>query len=267
MDEILVLIKGAGDLATGVAHRLYMAGFPVVMTELAQPTVIRRTVSFAEAVYSKENTVEGLTGKLATFDNWQEILKKGYIPVVVDPEAEMVKRIRPTVIVDAIMAKRNLGTSAQQAPVVIALGPGFTAPKDAHAVIETQRGHHLGRVIYEGSALPNTGIPGEIGGKSVERVLRAPAKGIFKSCAQIGDYVQEGQIVAYVADQPVKSLLTGYLRGLLHDGLEVHQGMKIGDVDPRAERSHCFTISDKARALGGAVLEAMLHLLRRNKLK
>lgn len=262
LNQILVLIKGAGDLATGVAHRLFRAGFRVLMTELAQPTVIRRTVSFAEAIYTGENNVEGISARVATEDNWQEVLAQAKVPVLVDPEAKIIGQAKPEVVIDAIIAKKNLGTNPRLAPVVIALGPGFSAPEDAHAVIETQRGHDLGRVIYRGQALPNTGVPGEIGGKSWERVLRAPRDGVFQSQAQIGDFVQAGQVVGHVEGVPVSSLLTGYLRGILRDGLEVHEGMKIGDVDPRAEKSHCFTISDKARALGGAVLEAMLYLLR-----
>lgn len=261
MDNLLVIIKGAGDLATGVAHRLYGAGFKVMMTELAQPTVIRRTVAFAQAVYDGTSVVEGVTARLATEDNWQLVLSRQEIPVLVDPEGRMIERMRPDILVDAIIAKKNTGTCKQQAPVVIALGPGFQAPDEVDAVIETQRGHDLGRIIYQGSALPNTGIPGEIAGKSTERVIRAPGEGIFKAVAHIGDYVSNGQVVGEVNGRPVRSQLTGYLRGLLQEGLPVYENMKIGDVDPRAEKRHCYTISDKARALGGAVLEAMLHLL------
>lgn len=253
-------------MASGVASRLYKAGFPVIMTDLPEPTVIRRTVAFAEAVYKGKNQVEGIIGRLATLENYGQVLNKGEIPVLIDPEAECIKHIKPEVVVDAILAKKNIGTKASLAPVVIALGPGFRAPEDAHAVIETKRGHYLGRVIYEGSALPNTGIPGDIMGKTEERVLRAPCEGVFISFAEIGDLVKKGQAIGEVERVPVVSALDGVVRGLLHSGLVVHKGMKIGDVDPRGEIDYCFTVSDKARSLGGAVLEAMLNLLNRKQL-
>ena len=266
LEMITTVIKGAGDLATGVATRLYGAGFKVIMTEIKQPTVVRRKVAFAEAVYTGSISIEGITARLATQDNWLSILQAGEIPVLIDPQASIIEQTKPQVVVDAIIAKTNTGTTPGLAPVVIALGPGFTAPQDAHAVIETKRGHYLGRVLYKGSAIPNTGIPGEVGGKTEERILRAPCAGLFIGRAEIGDWVKQGQVVGHVEDMPVVSLLDGYLRGFLKPGLTVHQGMKIGDVDPRAEREHCFTISDKARALGGAVLEAMLYLLKKQNI-
>jgi xanthine dehydrogenase accessory factor len=266
MKKVLTVIRGAGDLASGVAHRLYKAGFQVIMTDLAQPTVIRRKVAFAEAIYEGTTQVEGITGRLSTFETCQKVLAQGEIPVLVDPLAEIINYLKPQVVIDAILAKKNIGTNINLAPVVIALGPGFTAPEDAHAVIETQRGHFLGKVIYKGSALPNTGVPGEIKGKTEERVLRAPCSGVFASCVEIGDLVKKDQVVGEVAKMPVLSSLDGVVRGLLKSGLEVNQGMKIGDVDPRGEKTHCFTISDKARALGGAVLEAMLNLLNQKEL-
>ena len=269
LEDILVVIKGGGDLATGVVHRLHRAGMSVVVTELAQPTVIRRAVALASAVYAcvepcrnkRQVEVEGLAARLVESD--QEIramLAVGLVPVVIDPRAEVITRLHPTVVVDAIMAKRNTGTRITDAPIVIGLGPGFTAGLDVHAVIETNRGHHLGRVILSGSAEPHTGIPGTTAGFTAERVLRAPCEGALTGKRRIGDAVEAGEAVASVAGQPVVANISGVLRGLLADGLPVKAGMKVGDVDPRGVREHCFTISDKARAIGGGVLEAILYL-------
>jgi xanthine dehydrogenase accessory factor len=261
----LALVKGAGDLATGVALRLLRSGFAVVMTEIGRPTVVRRTVAFAEAVYDGRATVEGVEGVRAEQDAQGEgiddLLARGAVPVVVDPQAAVRARLRPALLVDAIMAKRNLGTRIGDAPAVVALGPGFVAGRDVHAVIETMRGHTLGRVIYRGEALPNTGIPGEVGGFAEERVLRAPRPGVLRGAHEIGDRVNRGEVVAYVDDLPVPSRLDGVLRGLLRSGLEVSAGFKVGDVDPRAQREHCFTVSDKALAIAGGVLEAACTLL------
>jgi len=214
-------------------------------------------------MYEGEVTVEGVTARRATLEQVPALLEAGLIPVLDDPEGRAVDRLRPEVVVDAIMAKRNTGTRLTDAPLVVALGPGFRAGRDCHAVVETARGHFLGRVYWEGEALPNTGVPGEVGGATAERVLRAPADGIFQSCAQIGDLVEAGQTVAWVNGRPVQARLRGVLRGLLADGLEVHAGMKVGDVDPRAERSHCFTVSDKALSIAGGVLEAISSWLNR----
>jgi len=263
LEDILVVIKGGGDLATGVVHRLHRAGMQIVVTELPQPTVIRRAVAVASAVYEGQVEVEGLVARLARND--EEIhatLAVGQVPVVIDPRVEVISRLRPTAVVDAIIAKRNTGTRITDAPIVIGLGPGFTAGEDVHAVIETNRGHNLGRVILSGSAEPDTGIPGPTMGYTVERVLRAPCEGLFKGERRIGDPVQAGERVASVAGQPVLANISGVLRGLLADGLTVRAGMKVGDVDPRGVREHCFTISDKARAIGGGVLEAILYLIR-----
>lgn len=263
MFEHVVVIKGGGDLATGVAYRLYRSGFRrLALTEIARPTVIRRTVSFAEAVYSGETTVEGLTARRCPgHEGIAQTWAHGAIPVLVDPKARVVQELRPTVVVDAIMAKRNLGTSIGNAPIVVALGPGFYAGRDCHAVIETNRGHYLGRVILQGEAQPNTGVPGDIDGYGAERVVRAPREGVIRPLRQIGDRVAQGEALALVEGEPVPSPLTGVLRGLIREGLLVKQGMKIGDVDPRAAREHCFTISDKSLAVGGGVLEAVLLLL------
>jgi xanthine dehydrogenase accessory factor len=256
------LVKGAGDLATGVALRLLRSGFAVVMTEIARPTVVRRTVAFAEAVYEGRTVVEGVEGiKVDDPAQIEAAMRQGTIAVVADPEGATLRKMGFSLLVDAIMAKRNLGTSIADAPVVVALGPGFLAGRDAHAVIETKRGHTLGRVITRGEALPDTGIPGEVGGHSEERLLRAPAAGVFRSTLHIGDRVAAGQIVGHVDDVPVGSQLDGVLRGLLHPGLEVTPGFKLGDVDPRAAREHCFTVSDKALAVAGGVLEAACGLL------
>jgi len=256
------LVKGAGDLATGVALRLRRAGFAVVMTEIARPTVVRRTVAFAEAVYEGRTTVEGVTARRAEgLAEAEAVLRRGDVAVVVDPEAHIRDELGAGLVVDAILAKRNLGTSVADAPAVVALGPGFVAGVDAHAVVETKRGHSLGRVVWEGEALPNTGVPGEVGGHSAARVLRAPATGVFESGLEIGERVVAGQRVGRVGDAAVLSSLDGVLRGLLHPGLEVSEGFKLGDVDPRAERDHCFTVSDKALAVAGGVLEAACALL------
>ena len=260
----LVVIKGGGDLATGVAHRLHRAGFRVVITELARPTVIRRAVAFATAVYEGEVTVEGIVARRADPDQAEDLLGEGAIPVLVDPQAEAVRILRPLALVDAIMAKRNTGTRITDAPIVIGLGPGFTAGVDVHAVIETKRGHDLGRVILEGRAAPDTGVPGAIGGVTAERVLRAPCDGIFRGLRAIGQRVEEGEAVACVDDAPVVARVDGVIRGLLADGLAVRAGMKVGDVDPRGVVENCFTISDKARTISGGVLEAILYLSRRS---
>lgn len=255
----LVVVKGAGDIATGIAHRLVRSGFPVVTTELAQPTVIRRTVSFAEAVYAGSVVVEEIMALRILSKEVPQVLAEGKIPVVVDPEGGIIQELQPWAVVDAILAKRNTGTKISDAPVVVGVGPGFTAGVDVHAVVESMRGHYLGRVLHTGSAIPNTGVPGDIGGYTAERVLRAPCKGLFQAEKTIGTLVAKGDVVARVNQQPVVANIAGVLRGLLQGGLTVTEGMKIGDIDPRCLPEHCFTISDKARAIGGGVLEALLH--------
>ena len=255
-----VVIRGAGDLASGVALRLWRAGMDVVLLDVEKPTAIRRTVAFSEAIVHGEQTVEDVTARLAAAETAEETLAAGYIPVLVDPEGRSVPKLKPDALVDAILAKRNLGTEIRDAPVVIGVGPGFTAGVDCHGVVETMRGHSLGRVIREGSAIPNTGVPGLIGGFAGERVLRAPAAGLFHPLRDIGDAVTEGEILATVEGKPIIATLTGTLRGILPEGTEVSPGMKAGDIDPRCQRSHCFTASDKALAVGGGVLEAILAL-------
>jgi xanthine dehydrogenase accessory factor len=258
----VALIKGAGDLATGVGLRLGRSGFAVVMTELATPTVVRRAVAFAEAVYEGRTAVEGVEAlRIEDGGEMWLLLERGVIPVIVDPEAAVRFELRPDLFVDAVVAKRNTGTRIDDAPAVVALGPGFSAGRDAHAVIETKRGHTLGRVIREGEALADTGVPGSIGGFGKERVLRSPAGGVFTSAHEIGDRVGRGEVVGSVGDAQVCSQLDGVLRGLLRSGLEVSAGFKVGDVDPRASREQCFMVSDKALAIAGGVLEAACGLL------
>jgi xanthine dehydrogenase accessory factor len=262
LEEILVIVKGGGDLGTGVAYRLHRAGMRVVVTEQAQPTVIRRAVAFATAVYEGEIEFEGVVARRAQdASEAMRFLGEGLVPVVVDPNVTLRHRLKPTAIVDAIIAKRNLGTTIHDAPIVVALGPGFTAGVDVHAVVETKRGHYLGRVILEGQAAPDTAVPGAVMGYKRERVLFSPAEGPFRAERHIGDRVTEGQVVAYVGDAPVKANISGVLRGLLTEGLPVREGMKIGDIDPRGVVEHCFTISDKALSVGGGVLEAILYFL------
>lgn len=269
--DVFVLIKGGGDLGTGVAWRLHKAGFPVVITELAQPLVVRRTVAFASAVYEGEIAVEGMTAWRAdSMAEARQLLEDEMIPVLIDPECAARAELQPKILIDAVMAKRNTGTQKKDAPFVIALGPGFTPNLDCHCVIETQRGHNLGRVLWSSPAEPNTGIPGEIGGKSNDRVLRAPRAGIVQGIKKIGDTVHAGEVIALVngaeraEENVVCAPFEGVLRGLVHDGLRVSANLKIGDVDPRARRAHCFTISDKALAIGGGALEAACEWLKIN---
>ena len=232
----------------------------VVMTDIAAPTAIRRTVAFSEAVRLGVCTVEDAEARLC--ENVPDVfalLKQGIVPVLIDPFCACRAELRPDALVDAILAKKNLGTEISFAPVVVGVGPGFTAGIDCHAVVETMRGHTLGRVLYEGSALPNTAVPGLIGGFAGERVLRAPADGVFSGVRRIGDAVNAGDTVGYVAGEPMTCTISGVLRGLLADGVGVRKGMKAGDVDPRGQAEYCFTCSDKALAVGGGVLEALLH--------
>ena len=259
--DIKVVLKGGGDLGTGVAHRVHRAGMKIIITELSKPLVIRRTVAFASAIYSGVVEVEGVRARKV--DSLEEALaahERGEIPVLIDPQAQVVAQWEPDVVVDAIMAKRNTGTKITDAPLVIGLGPGFEVGLDVQAVVETARGHNLGRVILAGRAEPDTGLPGEVAGYTVQRVVRAPSRGTFQAVRQIGDRVEAGAIVGYVGSQPVRAAIGGVLRGLIADGVEVVEGMKLGDVDPRGQVDYCFTISDKARAIGGGVLEAILYL-------
>lgn len=257
--ECLVVLRGGGDLATGVAFRLHRAGFPVLVLELARPLVVRRRVALAAAVAEGSVTVEELRGQRVTsVAEALHVAGSDVIPVLVAPQ---LPALPATVIVDARLAKRNIDTHREQAPLVIALGPGFTAGVDCHAVIETKRGHTLGRVIWQGAALPNTGTPGTVAGKGVERVLRAPVAGVVRWQAAIGDRVAEEQVLGSVAGQPIQAPFAGVLRGALAEGTVVTAGLKIGDVDARGDARACVTISDKALAVGGGVVEAILTYL------
>lgn len=259
----LIIVRGGGDLATGTIHKLWSAGFFVVVLEIQYPAAIRRQVSLCEAVYGGETSVEDMTGVL-TFDEDEifSVLEEGKVPVVVDPEGKFIAKWKPEVVVDGILAKRNLGTYKEMAPLTIALGPGFCAGKDVDVVIETKRGHNLGRVIREGEAYPNTGIPGNIGGYTSERVMHSEKRGILKNKKNIGDIVKKGEVIAVIEGEGeetlVRATIDGILRGLIRDGFPVTEGFKIADIDPRKEElENCFTISDKARCIGGSVLEVV----------
>ena len=258
---MLVLIRGAGDLASGIALRLHRARICVVMTDLSRPTAIRRTVCFSQAILEGRQTVEGVTAVRAkTKEDVDAALAAKQIPVLPDPEGNCLSWLRPDAVVDAILAKRNLGTKITDAPAVIGVGPGFTAGTDCHAVIETMRGHDLGRVLYSGSAAPDTGIPGRIGGFAAERVLRAPCDGVFHPLLAIGSHVRAGDAAGEVDGTVMRCTISGVLRGILPDKTPVTAGMKAGDVDPRDEVRYCDSVSDKALAVGGGVLEAILQL-------
>lgn len=258
---MLLAIRGAGDLASGIAVRMVRCGFSVVMSDIAEPTSIRRTVCFSEAIRLGTATVEGITAECADDENdAKHILSNGNIAVLIDPDGSTARGLRPDAVIDAILAKRNLGTTKQDAPIVIGIGPGFSAGTDCHAVVETMRGHTLGRVYYNGSARDNTGVPGSIGGFTSERLLRAPCDGVFRAVHRIGDTVRAGETCGYVDGVPMNASIGGILRGILPDGIVVSRGMKSGDIDPRCEPENCFTVSDKALSVAGGVLEAVLAL-------
>jgi xanthine dehydrogenase accessory factor len=265
--DSLVVLRGGGDLGTGVAHRLVSAGYRVVVLETSAPRVVRRRAAFAEAVFSGETTVEGVTARLVSASGAASAWAGGHgraaapscwVPVVVDPSGDCIGDLGPDVIVDARMAKRNLGTQRDDAPLTVALGPGFEAGRDVDLVIETKRGSALGTVIEEGPALPDTGVPGEVEGATVERLLRSPAAGEFVPKMSIGDIVQEGDVVAVVGGKPVVAAIDGLVRGLIAGGIAVREGEKVGDVDPRGSEIDPGAISDKARSIGEAVLDSLL---------
>ena len=260
LTDLKVLIKGGGEQASGVAHRLFRSNFKICITEIPNPRAVRREVAFCEAVYEGENGVEGVVAKrVGSQEEIFEVWKENKIPLLVDPQATVRDYLKPDILIDGTMAKTNLGlTKITDAPLVIALGPGFWAGRDAHLVIETNRGHNLGRVITEGETEKFTGVPEVIGGFGIERVLRSPRAGRFISHKKIGDYVQEDEIVGEVDCLPVKVRIKGILRGLIRNGLDVRERQKLGDVDPRGVKESCYTISDKARAIGGGVLEGIL---------
>ena len=264
-----VVIRGGGDLATGVAEVLYQSGFKILILDIEKPSSIRRSVCFSEAIYDGVVKVENIICKKVENENdiekcWNEKI----IPIMVDEKGDIIKKIKPDVVVDSIIAKKNLGTTRDMAPITIALGDGFEAGKDVDIVIETMRGHNLGRIITSGRAMKNTGIPGEIKGVSKDRVIYSKANGIFSSVKKIGDTVQKDEIIGYVGDVEIRGKISGVLRGIIREGYEVTENMKIGDIDPRIEeKNNCFTISDKARSLGGAVLRAIMFRLKEEREK
>lgn len=260
-----IIVRSGGDLATGTIHRLWAAGFPVLVLETDHPAAIRRQVAVCEAVYEGSATVEGMEAVLIKDTaEAKKVIDTGKVPLIVDPDGASITALKPDVVVDAILAKKNLGTNRSMAPLTVGLGPGFTAGVDVDIVIETMRGHNLGRIIREGSAIPNTGIPGNIGGYTAERVIHAGAEGILYNVHKIGDIVEQGEEIAYIADEKenrrysVTATIPGIIRGLIRDGYPATKGFKIADIDPRkSELSNCFTISDKARCIAGSVLEVV----------
>lgn len=253
-----VIIRGGGDLATGVAYKLYKAGYKIIIVEIDKPLSVRRTVAFSEAVYEREVTVEGIKGILAKDKNdIHRILHSGGIPVYIDAKGKIIEEIRPLAVVDAIIAKKNLGTDKSMAPITIGIGPGFEAGRDVDAVIESNRGPNLGKVIYSGKASENTGIPGDVMGYTQERVLRAPCNGIVKSFYKIGDIIEEGKTICLVGEERLFAPFRGVLRGMIKDELYVEKGLKIGDIDPRCIIEHAYTISDKAKIIGDGILEGI----------
>lgn len=256
-----IVVRGGGDMATAVIHRLWRAGFRVLVLETDRPSAIRRQVAVSEAVYDGRAVVEGMTAvRIEALSQCDSIWAVGNVPLMADPQGKAIELLKPAVLIDAMIAKRNLGTRMDMAPLTVALGPGFEAGRDVHAVIETMRGHNLGRIITQGFAKPNTGIPGKIGGYAAERVIHASHAGILRHVRSIGDAVEQGETIATIqnmeGEHPVPASISGLIRGLIRDGFEVSVGFKIADIDPRREEyDNCFTISDKARCIAGSVLE------------
>ncbi len=278
MFKEIVIIKSGGDLGSAVAHRLVQSGFAVMITEKTAPLSIRRRVSFSEAVYQQEVVVEGVSARKVSKEDPETVLrlcKKGMIPVLADENLDILSKISPDVVIDATLRKKNMDMHRDLAPITIALGPGFTAPEDVDAVIETNRGHHLGRIYYEGRAMENTGIPGAIEGLRRERVIYSFGNGHFYGSKEIGDLVKKGDLIGKIRgcgkdkaeEIRVCSPIDGMIRGLIPEGFSVKKAMKIGDVDPRGENARCDLISDKGRTISGGVLEAILHLMHKKKLK
>lgn len=264
-----VVIRGGGDLATGVAEVLYQSGFKILILDIEKPSSIRRSVCFSEAIYDGVTKVENIIcEKVENENDIEKCWNEKIIPIMVDEKGEIIKKIKPDVVVDSIIAKKNLGTTKEMAPITVALGDGFEAGKDVDIVIETMRGHNLGRIITSGRAMKNTGIPGEIKGVSKDRVIYSLANGRFSSVKKIGDTVQKDEIIGYVGNVEIRGKISGVLRGIIREGYEVTENMKIGDIDPRIEeKNNCFTISDKARSLGGAVLRAIMFRLKEEREK
>jgi xanthine dehydrogenase accessory factor len=264
----VAVVRGGGDIASGTIQKLHRSGFRILILEIERPTFIRREVCYGEAVYEGEFTLEGITSKFVKELNelnavWQE----GKIPVLVDEQGYSIEKLKPKIVVDAILAKKNLGTHINMADITIALGPGFRAGKDVHAVIETMRGHNLGKLIFKGEAVKNTGVPGDIKGFSRERVIYSPSTGVINNERDIGEIVKRNDILAYIENIEVRATIDGVLRGIIRNKSFVKEGLKIADIDPRlSEKENCFTISDKARAIGGAVLEAVLYLMNKDSI-
>lgn len=260
----LVIVRGGGDIATGICHRLFKAGFNVLVLDIEQPTTIRRRVAFSEAIYSREIVVEGVKAvNVKRIEDIYHEINKGNIPVYIDPVGKVIAELSPLAVVDSILAKRNLGTNMDMAPITIGVGPGFVAGKDVDLVIETQRGHFLGKVIYGGSAIPNTSIPGSILGHTEDRIIRASAEGEVKPLVEIGQMVEKGQVICKVGETDVIANLSGIVRGMIIEGINVTKGFKIGDIDPRGDIGNVDTISEKARAVGGGVLEGLMYMKNR----
>ena len=259
----IIIVRGGGDMASGVVQKFHRAGFHVLILEIPEPTAIRRSVSLSEAVYDGEAKVEDIDCRnIMAVDQLDDCWKERKVPLLIDPLGDAIRKVRPAAVIDAILAKRNVGTNKEMAKIIIALGPGFCAGEDVHAVIETMRGHDLGRLILQGNAKPDTRIPEEIGGKSADRVLHAPVAGTVTAIKQIGDIVQKGEVIFSVGGQAVYAAFSGLVRGMLRDSMKVTKGMKIADIDPRTDTDVC-TISDKSRCIGGSALEAYFFL--RNK--
>ncbi|KZL91027.1 selenium-dependent molybdenum cofactor biosynthesis protein YqeB [Clostridium magnum] len=267
MLEEIIIIRGGGDIASGTIQKLYRSGLKVLILEIENPTSIRRNVCFSEAIFQNYVEIEGIRAvKAGNIDEVRKSWREGVIPVVIDPKGKYVDLVKPQVLVDAILAKRNLGTNRRMAPITIALGPGFEAGKDVDVVVETNRGHNLGKLIFQGCAVKNTGIPGDIKGYSRERVIYSPVEGIIDNVKEIGDIVKAGENIACVDNISIKATIDGVLRGIIRNGSNVFKGLKIADIDPRLnEVENCNTISDKARNIGGAVLEAILYLKNRQQ--
>lgn len=258
----IIVVRGGGDIASGAIQKLHRSGFKVLVLEIEKPSAIRRKVAFCEAVYEKDIEIEGIKAQyVGTEKEVRDCWEKDVIPVMVDSRGKSIEIFKPIAVVDGILAKKNFGTKKSMAPVTVALGPGFSAPEDVDIVIETMRGHNLGRLIIEGTASANTGVPGIIAGIGKERVIYSEFNGYIKNIEKIGSVVEKGDIIAVVEENYIYSPISGVLRGIIKDGYKVTEGLKIADVDPRIEeKENCFTISDKARNIGGAVLEAVLYL-------
>lgn len=258
----IVIVRGGGDIASGAIQKLYRSGFKVLVLETETPSAIRRKVAFCEAVYEKEIEIEGIKARLVANDEEiKDCWDSDILPVMIDSRGKVIERLKPLAVVDGILAKQNFGTKRSMAPITIALGPGFSAPEDVDIVIETMRGHNLGRIIEEGRASENTGVPGIIAGFGIERVIYSDYSGVITNVEKIGNVVEKGDVIAVVGDNEIYASISGLLRGIIRDGYKVKKGLKIADIDPRiSEKDNCFTISDKARNIGGAVLESILYL-------